>query len=221
MRALMAEFYGTFGLVFAGTGAIVVDQQTGGAISHAGVAVTFGLAVLAMIYCFGDISGAHLNPAVTTGFALARRFRWSRVPAYLASQFAGALSASTLLGALFPTNTTLGATQPSGPVLQSFILETILTFILMLVILTVSNGPKERGVTAGLAIGAVVALEAMFAGPICGASMNPFRSLAPALVGRQFENLWLYLCAPTLGAALAVPAAVAMEERPAPGESKK
>lgn len=212
MKKLTAEFLGTFALVFAGTGAIVIDGVTGGAIGHQGIAFTFGLIVLAMIYCFGDISGAHLNPAVTVAFAASRRFAWRSVPGYVAAQVLGAFAASGLVRVLFPTHATLGTTLPSGAPAQSFILEIVLTALLMLVILSVSTGAKEKGITAGIAVGAVIALEAMFAGPISGASMNPARSLAPALVSGHLEHLWLYLTAPTLGALLAVPACCAVRE---------
>ena len=203
-RACFAEFLGTAALVFAGTGAIVINDVSGGAITHVGVAMTFGLIVLAMIYTLGDISGAHFNPAVTFAFWRARRFDGRQVLPYIASQLGGALLASGLLRALFPAHPTLGATLPAGSAAQSFILETVLTALLMFVILNVSTGAKEKGVTAGIAIGAVIMLEAMFAGPICGASMNPARSLAPALVSGQLRDVWLYLLAPTLGAWLAV-----------------
>lgn len=192
-------------MVFAGTGAIVINQHSGGVIGHAGIAMVFGLIVLAMIYTFGDISGAHLNPAVTLGFAAAGRFPFKEVPIYITAQLAGAFAASFILKFLFPESLTLGATLPTGSVSQSFILEVILTTILMLVILSVSTGSKEKGITAGIAIGAVVALEAMFAGPVCGASMNPARSLAPAIVSGHFQHLWLYLVATILGALIAVP----------------
>ena len=205
MRRPLAEFLGTFILVFAGTGAIVINQLTGGVIGHAGIALTFGLVVLAMIYTFGDISGAHLNPAVTIAFAAAGRFPWKEVPLYLGSQLAGAFAASGLLKFLFPGPGTLGSTLPAGSASQSFVLEVILTAILMLVILSVSTGSKEKGITAGIAIGAVVGLEAMFAGPICGASMNPARSLAPALVSGHLEHRWRYPAATVLGALLAGP----------------
>ena len=210
MRTFIAEFLGTFTLLFAGTGAIVVDQVSGGAIGHPGVALTFGLVVLAMIYTFGDVSGAHLNPAVTLGFAVAGRFPWGQVVGYMTAQVLGACAASATLRFLFPAATTLGGTLPSGGALQSVVFETILTFVLMLVILSVSTGAKEKGVTAGVAIGAVIALEAMFAGPVCGASMNPARSLVPALVGGQMESLWVYVAGPVLGALLAVPACAAV-----------
>jgi aquaporin NIP len=205
MNKCVSEFIGTFALVFAGTGAIVINSASHGAITHVGIALTFGLIVLAMIYTFGDVSGAHLNPAVTISFAAAHRFPWPEVPAYLVSQFAGAFLASGFLFALFPENSTLGATLPAGSDLQSFILEAVLTFVLMLVVLSVSTGAKEKGITAGIAVGSVIALEAMFAGPISGASMNPARSLAPAIVSGHLDHLWIYLLATPLGALLAVP----------------
>ena len=213
MRKLLAEFLGTFCLVFAGTGAIVIDQASNGAIGHAGIAITFGLVVLAMIYTFGDVSGAHLNPAVSLGFVASGRFPWQQAPFYIIAQTGGALLASGLLRFLFPANEILGATLPAGSETQSFVLELVLTAILMLTILSVSTGAREKGVTAGIAIGAVIALEAMFAGPICGASMNPARSLAPALVSGHLEHLWIYLAAPVTGALLAVPLCCGVRER--------
>lgn len=211
-KRCLAEFLGTFGLVFAGTGAIVINEVSGHAITHVGIALVFGLVVLAMIYAFGDVSGAHLNPAVTTAFALARRFPWSEVPGYVVAQVLGAVAASGLLRGLFPSHASLGATLPAGTPTQSFVLEVVLTFLLMLVVLSVSTGAKEKGITAGIAVGAVIALEAMFAGPICGASMNPVRSLAPAVVSGQLQHLWIYLVAPVLGAWLAVPACCGVRE---------
>lgn len=202
---LFAEAFGTFTLVFAGTGAITIDSVSGGAITHVGIALTFGLVVMAMIYAIGDVSGAHINPAVTLAFCASGRLPGRAVVPYIASQCAGALAASGLLRALFVDHPTLGATIPSGPSLQSFVLEFVLTLVLMLVILGVAEGAKERGIMAGVAIGAVVGLEALFAGPISGASMNPARSLAPALVSGELAELWIYLLAPVLGASAAVP----------------
>jgi aquaporin Z len=207
MNKLLSELLGTFTLVFAGTGAIVINDVSGGVIGHAGIALTFGLVVMAMIYTFGEVSGAHLNPAVTLGFAVAGRFEWKNVPGYVLAQIIGAVAASGVLHWLFPAHEKLGATLPAGSAMQSVVLELILTAILMLVILRISTGAKEKGITAGIAIGGVIALEAMFAGPICGASMNPVRSLAPALVSGHLEHLWIYLAAPILGALLAVPLA--------------
>src|SRR5258708_2547714 len=204
LKKTFAEFLGTFALVFAGTGAIVMNEVSGGAITHVGIALTFGLVVMAMIYTVGDISGAHLNPAVTVGFWAARRLPGRTIAPYLLGQLAGALTASALLRVLFPQNSLLGATIPAGSELQSFILECVLTFLLMLTILNVSTGAKEKGITAGIAVGSVICLEAMFAGPISGASMNPARSFAPALVSTHFEHLWLYLIASPLVARTAM-----------------
>lgn len=200
-----AEFLGTFILVFAGTGAIVVNEISGGVIGHAGIALTFGLVVAAMIYTFGDASGAHLNPAVSISFVIAGRLPAKDLFGYIVSQMLGALSASGVMKLLFPTSTSLGMTLPSGDVSQSFFLEIILTAILMLTILSVSHGAKEKGITAAIAIGSVVGLEAMFAGPICGASMNPARSLGPALVSWNFNHIWLYPVATIIGAIIAIP----------------
>jgi aquaporin NIP len=199
-----AEFIGTFGLVFAGTGAIIINDLSGGAVSNVGIGLTFGLIVLAMIYAIGDVSGAHLNPAVTLGFFAARRLEAKMILPYVLSQVSGALTASLLLRGLFPQHQTLGSTAPAGPALQSLILEIVLTAFLMFVILNVSEGAKERGITAGIAVGAVIALEALFAGPICGASMNPARSFAPAVVSQHLGNLWIYVVAPITGALIAV-----------------
>src|SRR6266404_6158699 len=199
-KKYLAEFIGTFALVFAGTGAIVINEVSHGAITHVGIALTFSLIVLAMIYTLGDISGAHINPAVTIGFWISSRLPGREVLPYIASQCAGALLASGVMRLLFPENRLLGATQPAGPELQSFVLELLLTALLMFVILGVSTGAREKGITAGIAVGAVIGLEAMFAGPICGASMNPARSFGPALVSMHFQHLWIYLVAPVLGA---------------------
>ena len=204
MKRYIAEFIGTFALVFAGTGAIVINEVSHGTISHVGIALTFGLVVLVMIYTLGDISGAHINPAVTVGFWVSRRLPGRKVLPYLASQSAGALAASGVLRFLFPANRMLGVSQPSGPSLQSFVLEFLLTALLMFVILGVSTGAKEKGITAGIVVGCVIALEALFAGPISGASMNPARSLGPAIISGQLQSLWVYLTAPVLGAALGV-----------------
>ncbi len=203
-QRLTAEFIGTFCLIFAGCGAIVINDVSNGAITHVGVAITFGLIVLAMIYAIGEISGAHLNPAVTFGFWASGRLPGSDIPGYVAAQTGGAFLASGALKFLFPEHANLGATLPSGTAGQSFVLELILTAILMFVILNVSTGAKEKGITAGIAVGSVIALEAMFAGPISGASMNPARSLAPAVVSGNLQHLWVYLLAPCLGALVAV-----------------
>lgn len=204
MKQCIAEAIGTFAIVFCGTGAIIINQESGGVITNSGIAITFGLIVMAMIYALGNISGAHFNPAVTIAFAIARRFPATQITPYIISQLLGGLCASTVLHILFPDSQLLGATIPSGSVLQSFILEIILAFFLMLVILNVSQGSKEQGMFAGLAIGSVVLLEAMFAGPVSGASMNPARSIAPAVISMHGEHLWLYIAAPCIGALVAV-----------------
>jgi aquaporin Z len=198
-RKYLSETIGTFALVFCGTGAIVINQESHGAITHLGIALTFGMIVAAMIFALGDVSGAHLNPVVTLSFALAKRFSPKEIMPYLVAQAAGAFGASLLLKSLFMKNELLGATMPAGSDMQSFILEIVLTFLLVLVIFNVSTGAKEKGITAAIAIGATVGLEALFAGPICGASMNPVRSLSPALVSGHTEHLWVYLTAPFIG----------------------
>jgi MIP family channel proteins len=203
-RKLAAEVLGTFALVFAGTGAIVVNEVTHGVVTHVGVSLTFGLIIAAMIYAVGDVSGAHMNPAVTLGFWAARRFPAKEIVPYIAAQCAGATAGSFAIKMLFPDSLTLGATAPSGSVGQTFLLEVLLTALLMFVILGVSSGPKELGVMAGLAIGGVVALEALLGGPISGASMNPARSLGPAIVGGAMNISWIYILGPLLGASLAV-----------------
>lgn len=202
-KRLLSEFIGTFILIVCGTGAIVIYHQTG-APAHAGICAVWGAVVLALIYSLGEISGAHMNPAVSVAFWVAGRFPLKDVGPYVVAQAAGAFGASLLLKYLFPADATLGATLPAGSEMQSFILEVFLMFFLMLVILNVSTGAKEKGITAAIAIGCVVGLEAMFAGPITGASMNPIRSLAPAAVSGHLEHIWIYLTAPLMGALLAV-----------------
>jgi len=204
-RKYLAELIGSFAIVFCGTGAIIIDQQSGGTVTHVGVAISFGLVVMSMIYALGNISGAHFNPAVSLAFTFARRFPAKLLLPYIICQLAGGVLASLVLKLLFPLNASLGATIPSGSDMQSFVLEIILSFFLMLVILTVAMGSKEQGMFAGIAIGGVVALEAMFAGPVSGASMNPARSFAPAVVSMHLQHLWIYLLAPAVGACLAVP----------------
>jgi aquaporin NIP len=205
MKKLIAEALGTFALVFAGAGAIVINDVSHGAITHVGIALTFGLVIMAMIYSFGETSGAHFNPAVTFGFFLARCLPARAVLPYIGSQLTGAFLAAAALRSLFGNVASLGATLPAGSPMQSFVLEIILTAFLMLVILSVATGSKEQGLMAGIAIGGTIGLEAMFAGPICGASMNPARSLAPAILSGNMHALWVYLAAPFLGAGIAVP----------------
>lgn len=203
-RKYLGELVGTFALIFCGTGAIVINEDSGGVISHLGIAITFGLIVASMIFALGDVSGAHLNPAVTLSFAVKKRFPWKSVIPYIVAQGIGAFIASLALRFLFPNSETLGATLPAGSEAQSFILEMILTMILVMVIFNVTTGAKEKGLTAAIAIGGVVGLEALFAGPVCGASMNPIRSISPAIVSGHLESLWIYITAPTIGALLGV-----------------
>ena len=204
MKNHIAEFIGTFAMVFCGTGAMTINEVTGGDVTHVGIGITWGLIVMAMIYAFGEISGAHFNPAVSIAFAYAKKFSWKEVPKYIFFQIAGAFAASLLLMWLFPKSELLGATIPSVDVWRAFVLELILTFFLMVVIINVSTGSKETGMMAGIAIGGVVLLEALFAGPITNASMNPARSLAPNIVSGNIEGIWLYILAPIIGALLAV-----------------
>ncbi len=204
MKKYWAEFLGTYILVFVGCGAIIINSVTNGVVSHLGVGLSFGLVVMTMIYAIGDISGAHINPAVTIAFAVAKRLSVREVIPYISFQITGAILASATLFFMFPDAVTMGETLPlNNNWQQSFVLEVILTFILMFVILNVSTGAKEKGITAALAIGGVVAFEATFAGPISGASMNPARSIAPALFS-DLSHLWIYIVATTLGAILAV-----------------
>lgn len=204
MKRYISEFIGTFILVLAGTGAIVVNDFSGGAITHSGIAMVFGLVVMAMIYSLGDLSGAHLNPAVTIAFLSKKDMTLKDSIYYIFFQILGGLSASLFLKATFPTDKTLGMTLPSISPMGAFAFELILTFILMFVILHVATGAKEKGLMAGVAIGATVCLEAMFAGPVTGASMNPARSIAPAIAASNFTHLWIYIVAPIAGALLAV-----------------
>ena len=212
----IAECIGTFALVFAGCGAIVVDSVSEGAVTHVGVALTFGLVIMVMIYAVGDVSGAHFNPAVTLAFWVARRFPLKEVGLYILSQLVGAVIGAGLLRLLFNGEPDLGVTNPAEGTFwwQSAVLEVVLTFILMFVILHVATGAKEKGVMAGVAIGGTVGLEAMFAGPICGASMNPARSIAPAIFSHDFTHLWFYIAAPIVGAMIAVPICLACSGGP-------
>ena len=200
-RALTAELIGTFALVFAGAGAIMVDAQTH-ALGHVGVAISFGLVIMVMIYAVGHISGAHFNPAVSFAFALSRHFPWPRVAGYWAAQATGALLAAAILRGSLGDIAHVGATLPAGSQRQSFLWETVLTFFLMFVIMAVATDTRAVGEAAAIAIGGAVGLDAMFGGPVSGASMNPARSLGPAVVSGDLHALWLYLTAPLLGAAL-------------------
>ena len=201
MRALLAEAIGTFALVFAGAGAIMVDAETQ-ALGRVGVALTFGLVIMAMIYAVGHISGAHFNPAVTFAFSLTRHFPWNRALGYWLAQLAGAILAALLLRASLGDLADVGATLPSGSDGQAFLWEVVLTFFLMFVIMAVATDTRAVGEAAAIAIGGTVGLDAIFGGPISGASMNPARSIGPALVAGELGSLWLYIAAPLVGAAL-------------------
>ena len=202
LKRIAAELLGTYGMVFAGTGAIMIDALSGGKVTHLGIGITFGLIVAAMIFTFGSISGAHINPAVTLAFAITRRLRWTAALCYIPAQLAGGILASLTLYYLLGPAASMGATLPSGSVEQSLFLEVILSFILMAIIMSLSLGPRIVGPVAALAIGGTVGLEAIFAGPISGASMNPARSFAPALVGWEWHGHWAYWVGPILGAAM-------------------
>jgi aquaporin Z len=203
MKKYLAEFIGTFALVFFGTGAIIVNQQTEGSLGLFGISATFGIIITAMIYVFGDISGSHINPAVTLSLALGKLMPKNEVLGYIFAQIAGAIFATGFLYILFPRNQSLGGTIPSDGVLQSFSLEFILTFFLMLTILGITS-KKEFSHLSGLVIGLMVTGMILFSGPISGGSFNPARSLAPAIFSGNFTTLWIYLIAPTLGAILAM-----------------
>jgi MIP family channel proteins len=198
MKKYLAEAIGTFCLVFMGTGAIVVNEVSHGQVTHVGISLTFGLVVLAMIYAVGHISGAHLNPAVTLGFFSSGRLEARFVLPYVTAQLAGAVAASATLNAMF-SGSSLGITLPSGTLAQSFVMEFILTAVLMFVILGVATEAREEGILAGVAIGSTIALEALVGGPISGASMNPARSFGPALLTGHFVSHWVYWIAPLLG----------------------
>ena len=202
LRALVAEAIGTFALVFAGCGAIMVDAKTH-ALGHVGVAITFGLVIMFGIYAVGHISGAHFNPSVTFAFALSRHFPWSRAVGYWGAQLVGAIAAAAVLRGSLGNIADVGATLPSGSQGQSFLWELVLTFFLMFVIMAVATDTRAVGEAAAIAVGGTVLLDAMFGGPISGASMNPARSIGPALVSGNLHALWLYIVAPICGATLA------------------
>lgn len=203
MKRYLAEFISTFFLVFCGTGAIVIHQQGGEVIGHLGIAISFGLIVTIMILTLGEISGTHMNPVVTLIFIGLKIHPKKDLVPYIIAQTMGALAASSSLLLLFPENKLLGSTVPAGTEMQSFVLEVILTFLLVFVVLFMSQGSEHQKKFAPFGIGLTVLLEALFAGPICGASMNPIRSIAPALISGQTNHLWVYIVAPTVGAVLA------------------
>lgn len=201
LRRAGAELIGTYALVTSGCGAIMVNATTG-TLTHLGVACTFGLVIMVMIAATGHLSGAHFNPAVTLAFALTRHFPWREVPAYVAGQLLGAVGGALTLRALLGTTANLGATLPSASVSQSFGLEVLLTAVLMFVIIAVATDTRAVGQLAALAIGGTVALDALWGGPISGASMNPARSFGPALVAGVWRDHWVYWIGPLVGASL-------------------
>lgn len=205
MKKYIAELIGTFGLVFIGTGSIVVNESSSGAVGLVGIALAFGLIVATMIYVFGNISGAHINPAVTISFAIDKGISKKDALFYIIFQVIGAVLASVILKILFPENQNLGLTAVSGTIIQSFIMEVVSTFLLMLVILGITQqGEKESKALAGIIIGGIVLAMIFVAGPISGGSFNPARSIGPAIVSGNFQNLWLYIVAPTVGAVIAM-----------------
>lgn len=218
LKNYLSEVIGTFILVFCGTGAIVVHQETSGAVTHVGICIVWGLVVMALIYTLGEVSGCHINPAVSVALALVGLFPWRQVAPYIIAQVAGAFLASLSLHIMFPANAGLGGTYPSGTHLQSWMLELFLTFFLMLAVLFTTQGKRDTVVLAGFAIGAVVLLEALFAGPISGASMNPARSLAPAVLAGKIDAVWVYLTATPLGAALGAGVWKVLKGEPNQGE---
>lgn len=200
MRACAAEAFGTFTLVFAGAGAIMVDAKSQ-QLGHIGVAITFGLVIMAMIYAVGHVSGAHFNGAVTLAFVLSRHFSLTRAAWYWVAQLVGAITAAALLRASLGNIAHVGATLPSGSQAQSFLWEFLMTSFLMFVIMAVATDSRAVGEAAAIAIGGTIGLDAIFGGPISGASMNPMRSIGPALVSGDLYALWIYILAPIAGAA--------------------
>lgn len=203
MKKYIAELIGTFALVFCGTGAIIVNDQSNGSLGLVGIALAFGIIVTAIIYIFGNISGSHINPSVTIALLIAKVISKKEALMYVFAQVLGAILASGLLKLLFTENVSLGATRPAGGLLQSFVLEFILTFFLMLTILGVES-KKDQSNIAGLIIGLFVAGIILFAGPISGGSFNPARSFAPAIVSGNITALWIYITAPTIFAITAM-----------------
>lgn len=204
-RPELAEALGVFALVFAGAGAIMVNAVTG-ALGHVGVALTFGFVIVVLIYAMGHICGAHYNPAITLAFAATGHFPWRRVPTYLLAQVVGAVVAAFLLRALLGTTANVGATALAAgfPVWKGFVVEAVATFFLALVIIGSATDTRAAPGFAGLAIGLTVGLDALFAGPLTGASMNPARSLGPALASGVWTDAWLYVAAPIVGALAAM-----------------
>jgi len=200
VQKVVAEIIGTFFLIFIGCGSVVIDKKTNGSITHLGVSIVWGLAVMIIIYSIGHISGAHLNPAVTLAFAAVRRFPWTQVPAYIGAQVFAAISAGFVLRLMFGDVAYIGATVPSGSDMQSFFLEIFVTFLLMFVISAVATDTRAIGELAGMAVGATITMNVAISGPISGASMNPARTIGSAVAGNKYTSIWIYMVAPVLGA---------------------
>lgn len=203
-RRLLAELVGTFALTFVAAGGAVISVLSHGKVSSAASLVAPGLVVMVMIYTLGSESGAHFNPTVTLAFALRRDFPWRQVPGYWIAQFAGAIVAALLLRALFGLTGEVGITRPHYGAISALVMETILTFFLITVILGTATNHKLTGHNAAIAVGATIALDGLFAGPISDASMNPARSLGPFLVSGQLADVWIYMVGPLAGMLLAV-----------------
>jgi aquaporin NIP len=202
-RRGLAEGLAAFALVFAGCGAIVADARYDGALGVVGVALVFGLVIMVMVYATGHLSGAHINPAVTLAFTLTRHFPAREAGAYVAAQLAGAAAAGLVLLAVWPDQPAeLGATVPSVGTGSALLYEVVLTAILMFVITAVATDTRAEGAAAAIAIGGAVGLDALFGGPVTGASMNPARSFGPALAAGEWQDFWLYVIGPVAGAAL-------------------
>ena len=204
-QIITAEIVGTYLLVFAGCGAVVVNDLYGGALGHLGINAVFGLVVMAIIYALGNVSGAHINPAVTIGLYFAGKIPAKDIPPYVGAQIFGAIAAGLTLLVLFPEHGSYGSTMPAIDVPRAFLMEVLISFSLMFVVLNVSTGEQEKSLMAGAVVGGTVALLALFAGPVTGASMNPARSIGPAVAAFNFEHLWIYLTAPVVGMFLASP----------------
>ena len=217
-RRIAAEAIGTFVLVFIGCGTVVANAEYGGALGLVGVALAFGLAVTAVIYSIGHLSGAHINPAVTLAFFVTRHLPWRNAAFYVAAQFAGGLAAALSLRAMWPDSPgDLGATTYSVGAGTAFCYEALLTAILMFVVMAVATDTRAIGAAAAIAVGATVALDILCGGAVTGASMNPARSLGPGVASGETAGLWLYLTAPIIGALLGAGAYQAVRGRvPAP-----
>lgn len=202
-KKYLSEFIGVFAIVFFGCGAVVVDGLKDGIIGHIAINVSFGVIVMVMIYVFGNVSGAHFNPAVTIAFWAAKKFQGKMVLPYIISQILGGIGGAYMLVILYPMSPTYGENMPSGTTFQALILEIVMTFFLMLIIHGVSTKHLEKGIMAGIAIGSYIAIEGFIAGPVSSSSMNPARSIGPALASGDYTKLWIFLIGPVIGALLA------------------